>query len=253
MVHANPTTPTDHLARLINYSLDLPNLRTEVVRLLEKIQGGGEAAKLHLDDWMNVLLASVKTRVRRGPQVEVSMAGNKRARDYRLCQELYKKDRKQLAAVILDGALYSQREEGPETQTVEKTYSSLFEEESPVDNELFKMIGEVREDLLLPITIEEIKTSIKDNKSRTVGPDGWSVRDVIGLCPGTISVLANAMFYLVYVPARLKENRTILIPKNKEDSKNINNYRPIIISSIFLRIINKIWAKRLGGLRTWDE
>lgn len=151
--------------------------------------------------------------------------------------------------MVLDEAPYS--DQRVDVETIEEVYSSVYEDEFLADNEYLKVVGGYT--MSCSITTMEIQVAMKATKSRVVGPDGWSIRDVIRLSPGTVSILANSMFYLGYVPARLRENRAILIPKNRNDPIDVNNYRPITISSVFFRIVNKVWAKRLSEIKTCDE
>lgn len=48
-----------------------------------------------------------------------------------------------------------------------------------------------------------------------------------------------------YIPDSIKACRTTLIPK-KGEVENINNWRPITVTSLLIRVLNRILAKRLS-------
>lgn len=89
-------------------------------------------------------------------------------------------------------------------------------------------------------------------KSRAAEPDLRNIENASRLAPETICIMANSMLILGHIPEPLSKNRTVLIQKGKENLKTINQWRPITISSIFLRIINRVWARRLSGILTCD-
>lgn len=57
--------------------------------------------------------------------------------------------------------------------------------------------------------------------------------------------LFNTWLVTGTVPDSVKENRSILLPKCKEGMDNINNWRPLTISSIVLRLYTNLIAARV--------
>jgi retron-type reverse transcriptase len=47
------------------------------------------------------------------------------------------------------------------------------------------------------------------------------------------------------IPVCIKQNRSILLPKGEENLDNINNWRPLTISSVILRLYTSLIAKRV--------
>lgn len=56
------------------------------------------------------------------------------------------------------------------------------------------------------------------------------------------------MLYTGHIPPVFKACRTTLTPKN-EETRQIGNWRPITVSSIIVRLFNKILASRLSALK----
>ena len=94
------------------------------------------------------------------------------------------------------------------------------------------------------ITIEEVKTAISDTKKEIAsGLDKWKVEHVKRLGLGNIQKKFNH-WYVYGIPDDEKECRTILLEKSG-DLTDVNNWRPITIGSILLRLFCKIWDSRL--------
>ena len=91
--------------------------------------------------------------------------------------------------------------------------------------------------------VEEAIKSIKIDTSS--GPDRVLMRTVKDLkIAKIIKVIVEIMLATGYTPVKLREGKTILIPKDG-DTKNISNWRPITIYSVIRRIIEKILDKQL--------
>ena len=56
--------------------------------------------------------------------------------------------------------------------------------------------------------------------------------------------MLNLWLLIGRVPNQLRENRSVLIPKTKTELNKIGNWRPLTISSVFLRLYSKILAGR---------
>jgi hypothetical protein len=53
----------------------------------------------------------------------------------------------------------------------------------------------------------------------------------------------NVWLYTRKVPNQIKDNRSILLPKETTDLDDENNWRPLTISSVMLRLYTNILAK----------
>lgn len=172
-----------------------------------------------------------------------------RAGDYKLAQQLFNNNRARLSNAILDGIpLVAGQNLGPPIAEVENTYRDLYCVPAPNDFERFTAKdNEEGPHLDAPISIEEIELAIRCSKSDSPGPDGLKKKHLNGIGSTALCVLFNAMLQTGHIPAVLKSCRTILIPKSG-DLNNIKNWRPITISSIVMRVCNRILAKRLSTL-----
>ncbi len=91
----------------------------------------------------------------------------------------------------------------------------------------------------------------RTNRTTAAGPDGVTVNQVLRFDPGqhVLTLLCNIALQTGCVPESWKGNRTILIPKkgkvNASDpsdprNKDVQNYRPITVSSLLSRAFHKV-------------
>jgi hypothetical protein len=102
--------------------------------------------------------------------------------------------------------------------------------------------------LIEPITQQEIqKAYSRAKKDSASGPDGIVLKKLKELDPqfAMTSNLYNVWLYTGKVPMEIKENRSILLPKGTTDLDNMDNWRPLTISSVMLRLYTNILAKRV--------
>ena len=212
-----------------------------------------------LSDLQNKLIATIKSACSKpikakpnGPaNSNKNPPGNKKNKqeEYRRVQNLYSRRRKQLAAEILDG------KKGPtkcdvDPQVVQETYQARFGGESqevnlskypkakPADNEM----------LIRPISQQEIqKAYSRAKKDSASGPDGIGLKKLKELDPqfAMTTNLYNVWLFTGKVPIEIKENRSILLPKGATGLDDVNNWRPLTISSVLLRLYTNILAKRV--------
>lgn len=88
----------------------------------------------------------------------------------------------------------------------------------------------------------------QNSKSQSAGPDGIKLGDLRKWNLHKLFILYNGMLLLGNTPQSITQSRTILIPKTKHDLHLCGNWRPISVSSIVLRIFNKILARRTNGV-----
>ena len=167
---------------------------------------------------------------------------------YKFTQQSFFKDKGKTVSEIIAGSFSFEAE--PEL------YPGLVDIESVYKERL----ETVKEDLSPPVLpsrrtkgdsvtyggfkLQEIKDAIKDTKVDTAaGPDGWKVSMVKLLDPNLICQLFNK-WYVEGVPRELKECWSLLLHKS-DDRELVNNYRPLTIGSILIRLYAKIWDKRM--------
>lgn len=168
-----------------------------------------------------------------------------RATLYQKTQELFKKNPKELAECILGDKPIGSAIEPPPFDTVVQKYAAIFSGPSPEDNE---EIGELRpatDGLYKAITVDEVELALRTTTSKSAGPDGLRISHVRRIPVHSLVLAFNAMLLWGLIPARMKQWRTVLIPKSG-DTRCPDNWRPITVSSILLRVINEIIGQRLG-------
>jgi hypothetical protein len=95
--------------------------------------------------------------------------------------------------------------------------------------------------LLSPVTQLDIEASFKRTKQDTAkGFDQVTRHEAKLLAEEDLVVAFSIWLEWRHIPSELKLNRTTLIPKGKEGLEKITNWKPIPISSIRLRLYNKI-------------
>jgi hypothetical protein len=168
---------------------------------------------------------------------------------YREQQRLYYKDRKALAKLILD-------EKGStsgceiDIKEIEEVYMERFGGQSQeVDLTNYPIPTPVDSTVLLaPFTPEEIVKGFKKMKKDTAaGPDNIDIKEVIKFDRKghLLTNLFNIFLVGRKIPKNIKQNRSILLPKGENNLDNINNWRPLTISSVILRLYTSLIAKRV--------
>jgi hypothetical protein len=102
--------------------------------------------------------------------------------------------------------------------------------------------------VLRPFTPREIKRGLKKMKKNTApGPDEVDIKELAKrhhrgylLC-----IIFNTFLVTRKVPKAIKDNRSILLPKGDTGLNDINNWRPLTIPSVTLRLYTSLLAKRV--------
>lgn len=110
----------------------------------------------------------------------------------------------------------------------------------------------VVEGLYAPVLIEDLVKCLASKMSATAGPDGMTLRDVRRIRPARIALLFNVMLYTGLTPPSLKRCRTTLIPKGDNGLERVENWRPITVAPILIRIFHRILASRLSRVPLHD-
>jgi len=158
---------------------------------------------------------------------------------YRRNQQLFRRSPKQLAAVVLDEAATDTP--SPNIENVEASFKDRYERPDLVDESPYVLqecpLGDT---LAEPFSLDEIEKAGRQLKIRSApGPDSWATNSVLRKIPRQA---------LARVPTFMKTNQTTLIPKTSpcEELRDVNNWRPITLGSVLLRLFTKLWASRLS-------
>lgn len=168
---------------------------------------------------------------------------------YRKHKQLYRKDKKVLTSLLLNGKETGSKCELDPT-LVDATYMERFGGVSQeVDLSSYPPADQVDPlELLKPFTTGEIRAAFKRvKKDSAAGPDEIELRTVMAKDPkGQILVnLFNSFLYRKKVPEIFKGNRSILLPKGNDGLEDANNWRPLTISSSVLRLYTSLLARRV--------
>lgn len=258
---------------------DIPPPRaTPALSIAEKLRAGkgsevlvGEDWELLLnslaednltDDWRMVeeccerLLAlvprkpSAKPKSRKDRCIDKGTEGKrvKKSAVFRRTQQLFEKNRAGLAREILDGKCMASCSLPPEE--VEKLYETKLSNPGPTVD-LHQWPEPMRKDdsqLMTYISPNMVRNQIGRLKTSSAsGPDGIRKTDLLkwDRYGYKLSALFNCWLRYQKVPAILKQNRSILIPKTKEGLDAIGNWRPLTIGPLPLRIFSSIMERRL--------
>lgn len=188
-------------------------------------------------------------RSSQGRKKPVGRRAKEKARSFRTHQFLFENDRKALASKLFSG----KEEEAKcdlEPEVVEKTYTERFGGDSQVvDLSEYPPAEQVNnEKLMEPISPAEVKRALgKAKKDTAAGPDLIDLKNLKANDHQghALSNIFNTWLLTGKVPESVKENRSILLPKGSTDLDNINNWRPLTISSVVLRLYTNIIASRV--------
>lgn len=240
---------------------DRLDLDCDVALLDGLIHQNREVAVGMLENWCNILLSQYKqlTNSRGSNQTsakqklldDINRPGisrrKRRALEYRLAQLEYGKDQKSYANRLLDGTDCTRDSSMPNCEDIKNHYNEVFATPSAEDMERIRDKSANTANISDPILVEEVEFAIKSSKSNSPGPDGATLKNISLIPRIRLALLFNAMLLLETIPRALVKSRTILIPKTKENLDNVKNWRPLTISSIFLRVFNKILAQRISN------
>ena len=166
----------------------------------------------------------------------------RRAR-YLRYQHMFKRKKKDLADVIVNGETYSSTI--PPKDDIQQLYERLFQSPSPPDDIPLDTIKTPQHPVWYPLSAEELASCLGKMPSKATGPDWWGVTDLRCMDPTELLCLLNLTLSRNSLPEPWKENKTTLIPKGTEDLHLAANWRPITISSVFARLLHRILASRL--------
>jgi hypothetical protein len=165
-------------------------------------------------------------------------------REYALQQTLYLKDRNRLAEAILNGKKVGERVNLPDG--VVDAWAAEFEQKSEgISVADMRSFPNFKCNTIAPIRLNEIEGSLKAMEIKAPGPDGVSVPLLRSVPLVVLAKLLNLFLLNKKLPQSLKRSRTVLIPKTDSRSSH-SDFRPISVSSVFVRLYHRILAARIG-------
>lgn len=168
---------------------------------------------------------------------------------FKQSQKLYNKNRKEFVEKLLSGKSLTAPLEHPTANDIERGYNEIFSSESILDNEPILDQRNAATTIYRPITKVEIEAALNTSKrNAAAGYDGINLARIRKIPIRKLEVLYNTMVWLGYVPKQLAISRTTLIPKCDSNLKELGNWRPITISSMIIKVCNRILAKRMSVL-----
>jgi len=188
-----------------------------------------------------------RIRVKKGRRVPTT-----RKHKYLETQQSFKRNRTKTAREILDNKITGS---GDPSLIMgfklfwENSFAQLRETDCtnmiPVPNANYDQVWQ-------PIYVEDLPCAFRNTKGTASGPDCLDVEEFKGLGKGAILKILNLILYLGKAPKTLKCSRTTFIPKVDQPTL-VNHFRPVSVTSIVLRSLHKILAKRLTNSFWLDD
>lgn len=161
-------------------------------------------------------------------------------------QHLFKKDRSVCAKEVLSGAWKMDKHHVHlEVQT--PFWQTIFTKPSVLDDRRPEPVGPTLWELVTPVTIEELNTTIGAMKKGAAGPDRRSFKQFKDIPREELRAQYNLWLLPSYQPAACRKGETVLIPK-VSDTHKPEKHRPITISDFVIRCFHKVMAQRLERL-----
>ena len=223
------------------------------------IRDGPGAMNVAFDRFCDVAGLRVRRRKHRGDTKRAEVPKNRNQRKlerFKQHQLLFKTDKKRLLKLCADGG----RSTGdsvsklPLKVDIERVYTERFGSESPPDDAPTRPKTGCTELALNPFSDAEILAgfgTLSWDSAPGVDKDVTTKFLKVTLSHvGTRDVM-NSFLLARRIPDRLRENRTVLIPK-KEGATSVNEFRPITMGSLFLRFYAKLLASRVTRATNLD-
>lgn len=191
---------------------------------------------------------SVSNTERHRVDTQTTARARRRGR-YARFQNLWRRDRKRLADEVLNPK--PQQTDPVPSAEVFDTWSGIFGESSiEVDLSDFSTKSTSLSRIWKPVSVEEV-TSNELEVDSAAGLDGVSSSKWRRINPAVRAAFFNVVMGRGGFPMEMEKGRTIFIAK-KEGSRCPKDLRPITVTSVPVRQINKIFAKRAVCDHNWD-
>ena len=200
-------------------------------------------------DLVSTFIATIPSSQRKKKNLKGPLNVNKhryknkrKLRRYARFQHLFDFKKKRLAEMIINDT--GEATIFPSEESIRATYQAIYKSENPDDNWPISSTKD-SSNIYHPIKLDELNNTIKEMKDSAAGPDCLGLLDIRIVNRNTLLTIFNLQLYTNNQLPTLKTNSTILIPKKKEGLDDASNWRPITISSVTVRLLHKILAKRL--------
>lgn len=176
--------------------------------------------------------------------------------EYAKLQTLFRRAPRKAAKCILDEG--RNVKSGPKVKATFRFWENIFGSEGTPqeEEEMGESVNQVITDenvkaICGPIGLEELAKS-KPKRGTAAGPDGVSATRWRVVPEEWKQLFYNCILYADEIPKELVEARTVLIPKGN-DPRQPSEFRPISVTSVALRQLHTVMARRLQHAFAHDE
>lgn len=167
----------------------------------------------------------------------------KRRMEYARIQDLWRKNSGSCVNRIITDTI--EQEPGLGRHLMEPYWKELMESSSDAVPDLPNPQG-TQPSLWAPITEDELRRAFPATRT-SAGPDGVTSKQLRRIPSAVLSRLFNLFMWCGGLPGHLYKSRTVLIPK-KKGATSPGLFRPITVSSVFLRLFHRVLADRMGKI-----
>ena len=168
-----------------------------------------------------------------------------RRAQYAVVQRLFKTNRKDWASTVLSGEWRTAHVGGARTvDGLHEYWAKLVSQPSDPDPRSV-LCGDVSTDwsLLAPLAVDEVTKTLKEMGATAPGLDALTVKDLLRMNTVCLTQFLNALLLFQTPTAHLSKARLTLVPK-KGAPEQPGDFRPIAVTSVLLRVLHKVLAKR---------
>lgn len=212
-------------------------------------------SKSALDDYLRWIQSKFSPATRtttrnRNQNPPSSPTSNRRRRkhQYRVIQTQFKKNEREFARNLLSSDNGSVTDSvSPTEEEMRNHFQDIFS--TPSIEDIEPIVDPKQPSFYSdPVSLREVEDCLKEMRCTAPGLDGMKTTHARQVGKERLCRLYNGMLLLQYTPEELRKNRTRLIPKKPHNKSLPSMWRPITISSILLRILHRILAKRMSSL-----
>jgi hypothetical protein len=221
----------------------------EVVKLCLK----GEVFDEALNDFLlslNIAVGKVKSRYSEPVPQGLSKAQERRWAKMDLKRK-WKQNRSQCAKNIIQNHVKTGTDPASIEGFAEHWKATFAPPTGPIETSRMEQNRE-RYEIKFAITQGEIMNHLRSMSNNTAsGPDQVSVEMLKSFPLRVVSKILNLIMVSGKVPPCIKKSRTVFIPK-KDDCSSASDFRPISLTSVILRLFNKVIAGRVLNYAGFD-
>ena len=198
-----------------------------------------------------------KARTRKGPWIKNRRENRntRKARIYQFTQKAYDQNKKATINKIVNGnfSLKNSEQVYPDIKEVENAYTKRLEEGNQIDLTDVEFPEDTHSDLYGKFTDNEVRECIRELRRHTAaGIDGTTTPDIRNVPIGHSTAIMNS-WWGWRIPKESAQCRTSLLPKKEEGLEKVENWRPITVGNLYMRLYAKLWDKRLRQNVELDE